>query len=70
MVDCEEKETLTKDYGNAAEIFGLAMKELLAKMGASQKPEFERMRYATEHARINMEQARWNLERHILDHGC
>jgi len=69
-MDCEEKSQLVKAYSVAAEKFSRVVGELHSKMATCRKPQYEEIRQRTEHARMNMEEARLNLDWHISQHQC
>ncbi len=50
--------------------YGSCLKELYAEMATLAKGEYERMLRECDDLREVSEQARHDLHRHIVDHGC
>ena len=69
-MSCEEKARLVRLYNVATVGFSAAVKELNRRIGTSPKEEYERLTRISNEARVQSEQARLALERHIADHGC
>jgi hypothetical protein len=67
---CEQKSLYVKAYSIAAEDFARSVADLNAKTATSLKPEYDRLRNATQEFHTKMEQAKLELERHIASHGC
>lgn len=67
---CEEKIRLAKVYDTATANFSEAVAELHRRMGTSPKDEYDRIKGASEEARLRSEQARLALERHTAAHHC
>ena len=67
---CEEKKRLAGEYSAAADKLAETVADLQTRIGTSKKVEYYEILRVTEQARMDMEQARLNLERHISTHGC
>jgi len=67
---CEEKTRLVSEYNRATTIFSDAVEQLHKRIGTSSKDEYESLTRATEDARMQAEEARLMMERHVKDHGC
>jgi hypothetical protein len=50
--------------------FSDAITALQERMSTSRKEEYDRLRHATEEARVKSEQARVALEQHLAVHRC
>jgi hypothetical protein len=66
---CEEKARLVRKYNVATAKFSETVKELHRRMGASPKQEYARLMQISNEARVQSEQARLALEKHIAAHG-
>ena len=67
---CAAHRELLDVYQQAVSRFGAALEALKAAQGGIPKQEYDRLYGYVEQARINSEQARLDLERHIAEHGC
>lgn len=67
---CDQKEALGERYRVAADEFCSAVNELQENIGTSKKEAYKKLYGATRSARIGMEQARLDLEKHVSEHGC
>jgi hypothetical protein len=70
MASCDEKQTLLNRYNTTTGTYASTVSELHAKMGILGRPDYERLRSITDGTRYLSEQARSELEAHVLDHGC
>jgi hypothetical protein len=69
-MSCEEKARLVKEYNAATARFSEAVKQLHRKIGTSPKEEYTRLMQISNEARVQSEQTRLALEKHIATHGC
>jgi len=69
-VACQDKDRLLNEYQATTEDFSRAVTKLHAARGTSSLDEYERLRQATEEARLKSEQARLALESHATAHRC
>ena len=69
-VACEEKKRLVAEYESTTNKFAAAVKSLQQNMGTSSRADYDRLQRATDRARVQGEQARLALERHVAEHGC
>ena len=67
---CEEKAQLAKEYDAATTRFAEAVGLYHRKIGTSTQSEYERLKRASDEARVKSEQARLALEQHLAAHGC
>jgi hypothetical protein len=67
---CEEKARLVRKYNVATAGFSETVKELHWRIGTSPKEEYTRLMQISNEARVQSEQARLALEKHIAAHGC
>jgi len=67
---CDERTRLLNDYSSATLALSASVDELIQKTGTALKAEYNRLKNATDQARIGAEQARLNLERHVAEHRC
>jgi hypothetical protein len=67
---CEEKARLVKEYNVATAEFSEAVKQLHQRIGTSPKEEYTRLTQISNEARVQSEQARLALEKHIATHRC
>lgn len=67
---CKEKTRLVNEYEMKTNKFAAVLTELHQKMGTSLKAEYDRLQLLVDEARIQSEQARLALERHIAEHNC
>jgi inorganic triphosphatase YgiF len=67
---CEEKARLAKEYNVATSAFSEAVKQLHLRIGTSPKEEYTRLTQISNEARMQSEQARLALEKHLAAHGC
>lgn len=70
---CEEKKRLGQQYSFTADTFAQVVTVLQENIRTSKQLEYEELRELRriiEQARMDMEQTRLNLERHIAQHGC
>jgi hypothetical protein len=67
---CEEKARLVKEYNAATAAFSKAVKQLHQRIGTSPKEEYRRLTQVSNEARVQSEQVRLALEKHIAAHGC
>jgi hypothetical protein len=67
---CKEKTRLTMEYQSSTEKFSKSVSDLNNRMGKSSKAEYERLKRASEKARVHSEDVRLALEQHIAAHGC
>jgi hypothetical protein len=67
---CEERSRLLQAYNDATREFSERVSALNARIGVTQKHEYELLERAAEDARLKSEQARIAYERHVADHGC
>jgi hypothetical protein len=67
---CEEKARMVKEYDAATAAFSEAVKQLHQRIGTSPKEEYQRRERISSEARVQSEQARLALEKHIATHGC
>ena len=67
---CDEKARLLKKYNEAAQAFANSVTELHRKISITPKAEYDRLRRASDEARLCAERARLALEHHIVAHGC
>ena len=67
---CEEKGRLLQAYNDATREFSERVAAMNAKIGITQKKDYELLERAVEDARLKSEQARIAYERHVADHGC
>jgi hypothetical protein len=69
-MSCEEKSRMAREYEVATSAFSESVKELHRKIGTSLKDEYTRLTQISNEARVQSEQARLALEKHIATHGC
>jgi hypothetical protein len=67
---CEEKARLVKEYNVATAAFSEAVKQLHLRIRTSPKEEYTRLTQISNEARVQSEQTRLALEKHIAAHGC
>jgi len=67
---CDEKERLANEYEATTAKFLEAVRQLQRDMGTSTKAEYERLRLASDEARVGSERARLALEQHVAAHQC
>ena len=67
---CEDRARLLNEYSRATLAFSARVDELAQKAGTVRKAEYIRLTNAVGEARTATEQAHFNLEKHITDHGC
>lgn len=67
---CKEKTQLVNEYEMKTQKFAAVLTELQQKMGTSTKTEYTRLQLLVDEARVQLEQARLALERHIAEHKC
>jgi hypothetical protein len=67
---CSEKVRVTQNYDVATARFSEAVEELQLRLGTSTRTEYERLRRASDEARVKSEQARLELEQHLAIHDC
>jgi hypothetical protein len=67
---CEEKARLVEEYNAATVGFSKAVKQLHRRIGTSPKEEYKRLVQVSNEARVQSDQVRLALERHIAIHGC
>jgi hypothetical protein len=70
VMACEEKQRLLAEYQVTTQKFADAVSELHRKIGTSPLPEYQGLQRAADEARLESEQARLALERHVALHGC
>ena len=68
--NCEEKTQLLTTYQAAAKIYSKAVSELTRAIGKVNRFEHDRLGSAAERARLSAQEARSNLDAHVIDHGC
>jgi hypothetical protein len=61
---------LVKEYNAAIAGFSQAVKQLHQRIGTSPKEEYTRLTQNSNKARVQSEQGRLALEKHIAAHGC
>jgi hypothetical protein len=66
----EEKARLVRKYNVATAVFSETVKELHRRMGTSPKDEYAGLTQISNEARVQSEQARLALEKHIAADGC
>jgi len=69
-VNCEVENTLSHAFERATRAFADAVTDLNQKRSQTDTAEYNRLRIAADMARINSENARLALDRHIVEHGC
>ncbi len=67
---CERHWELLEAYQKAVALFSTTLDALQASRATVKKDEYERMRAYVEQTRLIAEDARMDLERHIVEHGC
>jgi hypothetical protein len=67
---CKEKARLVKEYNLATAGFSEAVKQLHQRIRTSPKEEYTRLTQISNEARVQSEQVRLALEKHIATHGC
>jgi len=67
---CEEHVRLLKAYQQSVALFSGTLDALAASRGTVLRHEYERMAGYVEQARLQSEQARSELNRHVKEHGC
>jgi hypothetical protein len=70
VTDCPEKTRLLNEYSEATQQFSESVAVLQARMGTAPKDEYNRLLRLSEANRVKSEQARLNMERHVVEHGC
>ena len=68
-MNCEEKAQLAQEYDVATTGFAEAVGLYHRKIGTSTQSEYERLKRASDEARVKSEQARLALEQHLAAHG-
>jgi hypothetical protein len=69
-VTCPDKARLLVAYNDAAQEFSVALSQLRGNAPVVPQEEYERLRLVMEEARLRTDNARWDLERHVAEHGC
>ena len=69
-IACAEKTRLVSEYHTKTSEFSRTVGILNKRMGVMTKDQYDRIREFTELARVQSENARFELERHIKEHGC
>jgi hypothetical protein len=69
-MSCDEKNRLATQYEASTTKFAEAVTELRKKMGVSARNIYLQLDRAANEARVQSEQARLALERHIATHDC
>ncbi len=67
---CEEHAKLLKAYQESVATFSMTLDALTASRATVQKHEYQRMAGYAEQARLKSDQARDDLDRHAMEHGC
>jgi hypothetical protein len=68
--DCPDKTRLLVAYSDAGEAFSVAVSQLRERAPVVLQEEYERLRLRMEQSRLGTDKARWELERHVAEHGC
>jgi hypothetical protein len=69
-VNCELKDTLSHAFERGTWAFADAVTDLNQRRSQTDNAEYNRLRMAADMARINSENVRLALDRHIAEHGC
>jgi hypothetical protein len=69
-VNCEIKNTLSQAFERSTREFADSVTYLNQKRSQTDSAEYNRYRVAADMARLNSENARLALDRHIGEHGC
>lgn len=69
-VNCDVKDTLSHAFERGTRTFADAVTDLNQKRSQTDNAEYNRLRIAADMARINSENTRLALDRHIAEHGC
>jgi hypothetical protein len=67
---CERHSELLAAYQKAVALFSTTLDALQAARAIVVKDEYDRMRNYVEQTRLKAEDARIDLERHVVEHGC
>jgi len=67
---CDERARLLNEYSRATLAFSSSVDELVKKTGTVSNAEYIRLTNVVGEARTATEQAHFNLEKHVAEHGC
>ena len=67
---CERHSQLLEAYQKAVALFSMTLDALQAGRSTATKVDYDRMRHYVEQTRLIAENARIDLEQHVLEHGC
>jgi hypothetical protein len=67
---CALKKALLFSYSDTTKTYYETVMELRVKLGEVPKPEYDKLLHLSEAARLTVEKARIEMERHIKTHGC
>jgi hypothetical protein len=67
---CADKRRLLDEYRSATASFSATLILLNERIGTSSSEQYEALRRTVDIERVNSEQARLALERHVAEHQC